>query len=150
MRTYVVSSFRARSLIIDYFAVRTMTEVAILACSRTEDKRAFVSHCMTLPFPSTGHLRSKYVADTSFNSRGSQITTVTDRGFWTVYDLSIPAKTVSQVASGWLELPELSAGEGRTGWWKIEWIEETNDLLIAESKGLHVLNFNVPSSIELN
>src|SRR5277367_1034780 len=150
MRIYVVSSFRECCLNIDFFAVRTMTEVAILTCSRTEDKRAFVQHCTTVPLPSTGHMRSKYVADTAFNSSGSQIATVTDRGFWTVYNLSIPAKTVSVVASGWLELPELSAGEGRTGWWKIEWIEQTNDLLLAESKGLHLLNFNVRSVIEPN
>jgi hypothetical protein len=95
-------------------------------------------------------MKSKYVADTAFNSNGSQIAIVTDRGFWTVYSLSIPAKTISLVASGWLDLPKLSAGENRTGWWKIQWIEETNDLLVAESKGLHLLNFNVPSVIELN
>ena len=146
----MVSSFRALCLSVDFFAVRTMTEVAILTCSRTEDKRAFVQLCMTLPLPSTGHMKSKYVADTAFNSSGSQIATVTYRGFWTVYGLSFPAKTVSVAASGWLELPELSAGENRAGWWKIEWIEETNDLLVAESKGLHLLNFNVPSVIELN
>src|ERR1700733_5764881 len=99
MRTCVVSSLRALCLSVDFFAVRTMTEVGILTCSRTGDKRAFVQHCMGLPLPSTGHMQSKYVADTAFNSSGSQIATVTDRGFWTVYDLSIPAKTVSLVAS---------------------------------------------------
>src|SRR5271170_2448109 len=149
-RTCVVSSLRSLCLSVDFFAVRTMTEVSILTCSRTEDKRAFVQHCMKLPLPSAGHMKSKYVADTAFNSSGSQIATVTDRGFWSVYGLSIPAKTVSVAASGWLELPELSAGENRTGWWKIEWIQEPNNLVVAESKGLHLLNFNVPSVIELN
>ena len=130
-------------LTVDFFAVRTLTEVAILKCSRTEDKRAFVEYSMTLPLPPMGHAKSKYIADTTFSPSGSQIATVTDQGFWTVYDLNIRAETASLVASGWLDLPELSVGEMRTGWWKIEWDDQTNNLLVAESKGLHFLNLNV-------
>lgn len=150
MMIYAVRTSSARYLSIDFFAVRTMTEVAILTCSRTEDKRAFVQQCITLPLPSTATAKAKYIADTAFNSSGSQIATVTDKGFWTIYDLSVQAKQSSLVASRSLELPELSAGERRTGWWKIEWIEQSNNLLVAESKGLHLLNLNVPPEIDLN
>ena len=150
MTIYAVRTSSVRCLSIDFFAVRTMTEVAILTCSRTDDKRAFVQQCITLSLPSTATANSKYIADTAFNSSGSQIATVTDKGFWAIYDLSIQAKQSSLVASGSLELPELSAGERRTGWWKIEWIEQSNDLLVAESKGLHLLNLNVPPKIDLN
>lgn len=132
---------------LDFFAVRTMTEVAILACSRTQDKRPFVRQCSTLPLPSTALAESTYIADVAFNSSGSQIATVTDKCFWAVYDVSVKMTQSSLTASGSLELPELSAGERRSGWAKIAWIEQTNDLLIAESKGLHLLNFNVTSEI---
>jgi hypothetical protein len=124
-----------------------MNEVAILTCSRSNKTRPFVQKCLTLPLPSLGLAKSKYIADTTFNTDGSQIAAVTDHGFWSIFDVSVRRATASVVASGWIELPELSAGETRSGWWKMEWIDRTNDLLIAESKGLHLLNLNVTSAL---
>jgi hypothetical protein len=129
--------------ILDFFAVRTTSEVAVLTCSRTEDKHPSVQHCLNLPSPFVASSTSKCILDTAFNHLGSQIATVTDRGYWTVYDLSVRDKIASVIASGDIDLSNLPPAEQRTGWWKIEWTDNPDELIVAESKGLHVLNITV-------
>ena len=91
-------------LIVDYFAVRTMSEVAILTCSRTEDKYPFLHHCLTLPSPLSDSTKSKFIADTAFAPNGTRIAIVTDQGSWKVYDLSIKREQASLMTTGIIDL----------------------------------------------
>ena len=120
-----------------------MSEVAILMCSRTEDKHPFVHHCLTLPSPLLKNTMSKYITDTAFTSNGSQIAVITDQGHWTVYHLSVKKGMAEVVAAGSIELPVLAPGEHRTTWWKMEWNNNSDGLVIAENNALHYLNTTV-------
>jgi len=127
---------------IDFFAVRTMTELAIVTCSRTEDQRPSLYHSLTLPSSAFLNNVSKYIADTAFSPTGSQIATITDQGHWSVFDISLKRETASMVCSGNLDMSVLPKGERRTGWWKMEWIDISR-VIIAESKGIHLLDLDV-------
>ena len=127
-------------LIVDYFAVRTISEVAILTCSRTEDNCPFLHHCMTLPSPLSDSAKSKLISDTAFAPNGTRIAIITDQGRWKVYDLSIKREQASIMATGSVDLSE---GECRNGWWKMEWTNNSDGLMIAESRGLHFVNIQV-------
>jgi RNA polymerase I-specific transcription-initiation factor len=137
------STRRIFSFNLDVFAVRSMNEVAILECSRIEDKRPYLRHCFTLPLPSLRMSASNYIADVSFDASGSQIFTITDTGHWTVCEVSVQTENAAILASGSLKLNTLPNGEARTNWWKTQWMEDTIHLLICESKALHLLNPSV-------
>ena len=117
-----------------------MSELAILTCSRAEDKRPFLHHCLTLPSPLSDKTTSKFIADTAFVPNGTRIAIITDQGSWKVYEFSIKSKKASVIAAGSIDL---SAGEQRNEWWKIEWTDNSDGLVIAETKGLHLLNIQV-------
>jgi hypothetical protein len=57
-----------------------------------------------------------------------------------VYDISIKREQASVIAAGNVGLP---AEERRNGWWKIEWTNNSDSLVIAESWGLHFVNIQV-------
>jgi len=117
-----------------------MSELAVLTCSRTDDKRPFLHHCLSLPSPLSDKTTSRFIADTAFAPNRAQIAIITDQGSWKVYDLSIKREKASVIAAGTIDL---SAEEHRNGWWKIEWTDNSDGLVIAESKGLHLLNIQV-------
>jgi hypothetical protein len=117
-----------------------VSEVSILTCSRTEDKCPFLHQCLTLPSPLSHSPKSKFIADTAFAPNGTQIATITNQGSWKVYDLSLKRERASVVSSGSVES---SAREHRNGWWKIEWTDNSDGLVIAESTGLHFVNIQV-------
>lgn len=139
----MVQSSCLRSDYLDYFAVRTMTEVAILTCSRTEDKHPFVRRAVTLPFSCLDHTSSDYIADTIFCLTDTRIATITNQGYWTICEFSIRKGTASVVRSGTIGIPILPEGEKRTGWWKMEWTNDSNSIFVAESKGLYLLDIEV-------
>ena len=120
-----------------------MNEVAILTCSRTDERRPSLHQSITLLLSSLSNT-AKHMADVNFNQSGSHIATITDNGYWTVFELSIRRKASSIVSAG---LVQLFPGEHRTGWWKLEWASNNDGLVIAESKGLHLVNVDVHSSI---
>jgi hypothetical protein len=123
-----------------------MNEVAILTCSRTDEQHPSLHLSITLLLSSLSNT-AKYMADTNFNQSGSHIATITDNGHWTVFELSIRRKASSIVSVGSVPLFPLEKGEHRTGWWKLEWASNNDGLVIAESKGLHLVNVEVHSSI---
>jgi hypothetical protein len=120
-----------------------MSEVAILTCARTENKLPFVTRCLNLPLSSLLSTSSRYVADTAFSLDGSQIAIVTDQGYWTVYDFSIRDETTSTISSGHVGLPWLFAERQQARWWKILWMDSPGKILLAENKGLYLLNVKV-------
>jgi hypothetical protein len=128
-------------LILDFFAVRTMNEVTILKCLHTEEKRPSVHHWLSIPVPSFASTSSKYIADTTFDPSGTRIVTITDQGYWSISEIST-RKESEPIASGVIVVPSLPERQVRTGWWKLEW-SERETLLVAESKGLHLLNLEV-------
>ena len=124
-----------------------MSEVAILTCSRTEDKRLFLHHFLSLPSsPLLERTASKFIADTAFAPNRTRIATITDQGNWMVCDLSIKRKEASVVATGKIELTSYPDGESRTEWWKMEWTRSSNALVVAENKAVHYLNIHVSIS----
>lgn len=131
---------RVGFLISDYFAVRTNSDVAIVTCSRTEDKYPSVHHCLTLPSPLLEHATSKYIVDTAFASTGSPIATITDQGYWTVYQLSNKKETADVMASGTIAL---TRGDHRNELWKMQWTYDSDGLVIAQSNTLYYLNVHV-------
>jgi len=133
----------ASYLILDYFAVRNWSEVHILTCLRSEEKLPFVDQCLTLPSSLSMDSASKYIADTVFAPDASQIATITDQGFWAVYKLSMKKKLAEVVIVGNVELPVLPQGDCRTRWWKMEWNDTSDGLVIARDTSLHLLNVNV-------
>lgn len=128
-------------LIPDYFAVRTMSQVSILTCSRTETKHPSVHHCLELASPLLKDSTSKYIADTAFNSDGSQIATVTDQGYWTVYQVSLKREIADVVSFGSIE--RSSIDKHRSDWWKMEWTDNSDNLIIASSNSVRFLNVQV-------
>ena len=120
-----------------------MSEVALLECSRTKDKHPYVHRAITLPRSCLGDATSEYIADTTFDIGGTRIATITNHGRWTICDFSVRKETVLGVASGSRVLSVLPVGEKRTGWWKMEWLDDPNIVIVAESKGLYLLDIDV-------
>ena len=130
-------------LILDFFAVRTISQVTILNCYRTREGQISIEPCLTLPAPMSQNTVPQTIADLTFNTMGSKAITITDRGFWTVYDLSIRTGRATESSSGRIESSFIKNKEVRMGWWKIEWIDHTEEVLIAESNGLYLLDVMV-------
>jgi hypothetical protein len=128
---------------LDFFVVRTMSEVAILSCTRTDEKRPSIQLCISISLSSLNSSTSKYIADTVFNHSGSHIAVITDNGYWTVFKVSLRRQDAVIVSSGSTDLPFLDIKEVRTGWWKLEWAISGDSLVVAESKGLHLVNVTV-------
>ena len=57
-----------------------------------------------------------------------------------MYDVFIKRERASIVTTGSIDL---SAREQKNGWWKMEWTDNSNGLVIAESRGLHFVNIQV-------
>lgn len=74
---------------------------------------------------------------------GSKVITITDRGFWTRYDLFRRTGRATESSSGRIEPSLTENKEIRAGWWKMEWIDYTEEVLIAGSNGLYLLDLAV-------
>jgi len=88
---------------------------------------------------------SKCISDTTFDSAGNRIVVVSDQGHWIVFELKVQKKESVMVSSGSLELSLLGSQPGGL-WWKAEWKSVDNTVVIAESRGLHVLDIAVLES----
>jgi hypothetical protein len=82
----------------------------------------------------------------AFDTLGSKAIVITDNGYWTVFEVAVRPGRASKSSSGLVEVILTSKKDTRTGWWKMEWIDHTDEVLIAESNGLHLLDVMVISS----
>jgi RNA polymerase I-specific transcription-initiation factor len=132
-----------RHLTLDFFAVRTLSEVSILTCSRTDERRPSAHKCISLPLSSLGSVSSKYIAETAFNQSGTHIAIITGDGHWTVLELSLKKKDAVVVSSGSIVPRSVRKSQSRMGWWKFAWAIDVDSLVVAESEGLHLVNVKV-------
>jgi len=79
----------------------------------------------------------------TFDAMGSKAITITDRGFWTCYDLFTSNGGATESSSGRIELSLSENREIQAGRWKMEWIDYTEQVLIAGSNGLYLLDLAV-------
>jgi hypothetical protein len=87
---------------------------------------------------------SQTIADMIFDTMGSVAITITDRGQWTRYDLlSMRAGRATESSSGRIDFSLTENKDLRAGWWKMEWIDYTEEILIASSNGLYLLDVAV-------
>ena len=132
-------------LILEFFAVRTMNEVTILSCYRVAGEQVSVEPCLTLPTTTSKATFSRSISDLAFDTLGSKVIVITDSGYWTVFEIFVRSGRFSESSSGQIET--FSNHKTRTGWWKIAWIDHTNEVLVAESNSLHLLDVMVPFSL---
>jgi hypothetical protein len=122
--------------------VRTETELDILTCSKSKDTAApFLHRRIRLPSPLGDDPTAKYIADATLSPYAKQAACIADSGFWTVHSFQPRKEMHKLVSSGRL----ITAAENRgVRWWKIEWNEPGN-ILIMENLGLYLLDVNVDS-----
>jgi hypothetical protein len=130
-------------LMLDFFAVRTINQITILNCLRTGKGQICIEPCFTLPAPMSQNAMSQTTADMIFDTIGSVAITITDRGQWTRYDLSMRAGRATESSSGRIDFSLTEKKDLRAGWWKMEWIDYTEEVLIAASNGLYLLDVAV-------
>lgn len=130
-------------LMLDFFAVRTISQVTILNCFRTGKGQICIEPSFTLPAPMSQNAMFQTIADMIFDTMGSVAITITDRGQWTRYDLSMRAGRATESSSGCIDLSLTENKDLRVGWWKMEWIDYTEEVLIAASNGLYLLDVAV-------
>jgi len=129
---------------LDYFAVRTISEVSILRCVSKKGNVSSLSRWIDVPI--TFRKSATSVADVVFSPSGNQLVTLTSEGGWTVFEFEGRWKVARPVQNGSIQVSGNPKGEVRNLWWKIEWIRSTNDIVICQSKSLHVLHFGVSAS----
>jgi hypothetical protein len=128
--------------------VRTETELDILTCSKSKDTAApFLHRRIRLPSPLADDPTAKYIADATLSPYAQQAACIADSGFWAVHRFQPRKETHKLVSSGRL----ITAMTEKPGvrWWKIEWNEPDN-ILIMENLGLHVLDVNVDPLYPVN
>jgi hypothetical protein len=137
-----VQNYLIVSLTSDHFAVRTMSEVTILAYHQLLTHRPSLELFLSLPIPFLNNASAKFISDTTFNSSGTRIAVISNEGHWIVFELEYKRSTVSVVASGSIEFSLVDC-DTRRPWWKMQWTDDMNNIAIAESKGLHLLTVEV-------
>ena len=132
-------------LILEFFAVRTMNEVTILSCYRLAGDQVSVEPCLTLPTTMSKATFSRSISDLAFDTLGSKVIVITDNGYWTVFEIFVRTGRFSESSSGHIDIS--SSRKTLTGWWKMAWIDHTDEVLVAESNSLHLLDVMVPFSL---
>ena len=95
---------------------------------------------LTLSAPTTEDTVSGIIADMTFDTVGSKAIIITDSGSWSAFELTVRTGRATKASSGHIEMYLTDKKELRSGWWKIEWIDHTEEVFIAESNGLHLLD----------
>ena len=81
-----------------------------------------------------------------FDTLGTKAIVITDNGYWTIFELSVRTGRTTQSSSGHIEMSVSRNKDFKSTWWKMEWIDHTEEILVAENHGLHLLDVMVTSS----
>jgi hypothetical protein len=122
-----------------------MNEVTILSGYRLAGEQVSVEPCLTLPTTTSKTTFSRKISDLTFDTLGSKVIVITDNGYWTVFEIFVRTGRFSGSSSGHIEIS--SSHKTCTGWWKMAWIDHTDEVLVAESYSLHLLDVMVPFSL---
>jgi len=120
--------------------VRTRSQVSIFSCSRIGDGQLSLQLSLTLSAPTTEDTVSGTIVAMTFDTLGSKAVIVTDAGYWTIFELTVRTGRATKSSSGHIEVSATNKNEIGSGWWKLEWIDHSEEVLIAESGGLHLLD----------
>ena len=124
--------------------MRTETELDILTCSKSYDKTPLLHRRIRLRSPLADDPTAKYIAHVTLSPYEPQAACITDTGFWAIHDFQPRKETSVFVNSGRLITPELMMERPGVRWWKVEW-NEPNNILVLENYGLHLLDVKVDS-----
>jgi hypothetical protein len=131
-------------LIREYFAVRTETELDILTCSKSEDPAPILHRRIRLPSPLADDPTAKYIADATLSPHSPRAACIADSGFWAVHNFQPRKETHKLESSGRIITAGLMTDNPGVRWWKIEW-NEVDNILVMENLGLYLLDVNVDS-----
>jgi Rrn6, beta-propeller len=119
-----------------------MSEVGILSYRPARSNRPSLDLVLSLPIPFLINTSAKFVSDVTFDSTGTRIALISNQGHWILFELDYKSISAAIVASGSIEF-SLMDFEVRRPWWKLYWMNRANDILVAESRSLHMFNVEV-------
>lgn len=129
--------------------MRTRSQVSIFSCSRIGGGQLSLQLSLALPMTTSEDTLSGIIADMTFDTLGSKAIIITNTGYWAVYELTVRTGRATKASSGGIDISVANKKDIFRGWWKMEWIDHTEEVLIAERNGLHLLDVMAFPALQL-